>query len=176
MTILKKYSLLSMLILTGLFFFIACSDDEDISKKTSLTGTWKVLDSDGVELLTITPDGGFAWSYQKEEIEYRITGNYFYHLQGDKLTLIYKKTEKYNPATESWEKIEDSDAEYPKNGILKISDTEKFMLVEGNIYFSYTLDHKNLELVYTSNQDSEEENDDQESESNSVIISLERVK
>lgn len=50
------------------------------------------------------------------------------------------------------------------------------MLVEGNIYFSYTLDHKNLELVYTSNQDSEEENDDQESESNSVIISLERVK
>lgn len=148
MTILKKYSLLSMLILTGLFFFIACSDDEDISKKTSLTGTWKVLDSDGVELLTITPDGGFAWSYQKEEIEYRITGNYFYHLQGDKLTLTYKKTEKYNSATKAWEKIGSDDPEYPKDNIIKINDAKQFTLIDGNINFAYLLNHEKLNLTY----------------------------
>lgn len=148
MTILKKYSLLSMLILTGLFFFIACSDDEDISKKTSLTGTWKVLDSDGVELLTITPDGGFAWSYQKEEIEYRITGNYFYHLQGDKLTLTYKKTEKYNSATKAWEKIGSDDPEYPKDNMIRLNDIEQFTIKDGNIDFIYELDHESLKLTY----------------------------
>ena len=145
---LKMYSWLGILLLTGLFLFSACGEDDDISKRTSITGTWKVLDSDGVELLTITPNGGFAWSYQKEEIEYRITGNYFYHLQGDKLTLIYKKTEKYNPATESWEKIGSDDPEYPKDNIIRLNDIEQFTIKDGNIDFIYELDHESLKLTY----------------------------
>ena len=145
---LKMYSWLGILLLTGLFLFSACGEDDDISKRTSITGTWKVLDSDGVELLTITPNGGFAWSYQKEEIEYRITGNYFYHLQGDKLTLIYKKTEKYTSATKAWEKIGSDDPEYPKDNMIRLNDIEQFTIKDGNIDFIYELDHESLKLTY----------------------------
>lgn len=169
MTNLKKYSLLSVLMLTGLIFFTACGDDDDISKRTSLTGTWKVLDSDGDESLTLTANGGFTWSYQKGEDEYRLIGNYVYLLQGDKLTLTYKRSEKYNPATKAWEGLGSDDPEYPKDNVIIISDIELFTLKDGNIDFIYKLDHLSLNLTY--NETGEDNN-----VIHSVEISLKRVK
>lgn len=148
MTNLKKYSLLSVLMLTGLIFFTACGDDDDISKRTSLTGTWKVLDSDGDESLTLTANGGFTWSYQKGEDEYRLIGNYVYLLQGDKLTLTYKQSEKYNPTAKTWEKLVSDNPEYPTYNIIRINDIVQFTLKDGNIDFVYKLDHESLNLTY----------------------------